>query len=322
MDDGDRYDHLEEVTNHVIGTLRYSDYSLLPEQATLRRSESTLLDKLPAEGYGIKKTTEHLLKDIVPGLNGNSLQYNYYGFVTGGVTPAARLGESIVSLYDQNVAVHLPDQSLATTLEDRALKMLLDLFRLDQSQWSGQFTTGATASNIVGLALGREHVINQAIKKVTGDQNDKNTVGASGLLRACRLAGIEDILVVTTRPHSSLGKAASVIGLGRDSVIDVGDANNGLSFDFQQLELLMLEKCSNNAFIVAVSCSEVNTGLFATDGLENMQDLRTLCDRYGAWLHVDGGEIVFGYLQHHFKLICVQRLASLQGSWRGNLVMR
>ena len=297
----DRYKTLEQVTKHAIQTLNRLDSSdpLLPDQETLRKSESTLLDKLPAEGYGINRVADHLLDDIVPGLNGNSLHSRYYGFVTGGVTPAARLGESIVSLYDQNAAVHLPDQSLATTIEDKALRMLLDLFRLDQSQWSGQFTTGATASNIVGLALSRECIINRAIEKATGASSMKNTVGEVGLLRACRSAGIEDVLVITTRPHSSLGKAASVLGLGRDSIVDIGDANSGLSFDFQQLELLMLESYHKSAFIVAVSCSEVNTGLFATDGLETMQDLRTLCDRYGAWLHVDGGEnLVFSLISH------------------------
>ena len=290
MNDIDRYDCVKEVADHVHDTLCHTTFSLLPEQATLRKSESTLLDKLPAEGHGVNTMIDHLLKDIVPGLNGSSLHSQYYGFVTGGVNQAARLGEMIVSLYDQNAAVHLPDQSLATTVEDKAVKMLLDFFRLDQNQWCGQFTTGATASNIVGLALGREYVINRAVKKVSGDTAKTNTVGASGLLRACRLGGIEDILVMTTRPHSSLGKAASVVGFGRDSVIDVGDANNGLSFDFPSLELLMSERCATSAVIVAVSCGEVNTGLFAADSLETMQRLRTLCDRYGAWLHIDGGK--------------------------------
>jgi glutamate/tyrosine decarboxylase-like PLP-dependent enzyme len=38
-----------------------------------------------------------------------------------------------------------------------------------------------------------------------------------------------------------------------------------------------------------VSAGEVNTGKFATDGLYKMKRIRYLCDKYGAWLHVDGG---------------------------------
>ena len=294
MKDEDSAGCLELVHTHALRILSSPASPLLPEQATLRKSDSSLLDQLPEKGYGIVKTTEHLLEDVTPALNGASLLPTYYGFVTGGVTPAARVGESLVSLYDQNVAIHLPDQTLATSVEDRALKLLLDLFHLDRDQWSGVFTTGATASNTYGLALGREHVVNHAIEKVTGDKNKKNTVGAYGLLRACRLAGIEDVVVITTRPHSSLGKAASVVGLGRDSVIDVGDGDDGLSFNFEQLELFMLERCDKNAFILVVSCGEINTGFFATNSWETMQDLRTLCDRYGAWLHVDGGKRTSG----------------------------
>ena len=283
-------DTMQDIEQLFFQGFRLPPRVLLPDEATLEKAKSTLIDKLPEEGHGTLDTRSHLLVQVAKGFNGSSLQPCYYGFVTGGVTPAAMVGDIVASVYDQNVAVHLPEESIATTVEDIALKMLLDLFHLDRDQWSGQFTTGATSSNIVGLTLGREFVVNRAVKKATGRKSESNTVGASGLIRACRLAGIDDVLVATTRPHSSLGKAASIAGMGRNSVIDVGGGNHGLSFDLQKLEGLMIERCKNSAFIVAVSCSEVNTGLFATDGQEAMQDLRTLCDRYGAWLHVDGGE--------------------------------
>lgn len=51
----------------------------------------------------------------------------------------------------------------------------------------------------------------------------------------------------------------------------------------------MIEKYHDHALMVVVSCGEVNTGLFATNRLESMQNIRLLCDRYNAWLHVDGG---------------------------------
>lgn len=281
---------LERVQAHAFDTLSSKPLSVLPDHATIQSAKSSLLTHLPDQGHGIEQMTDHLLKDVVPGLNGSSLSPHYYGFVTGGITPAARIGESLVSTYDQNVQVHLPDQTVATVLEDKALGLLMDLFHFDQSKWVGLFTTGATAGNIVGLALAREHVINHAIERVTGDTSKENTVGAYGVLRASRLAGIEDIVVLTTKQHSSLGKAASIVGLGRESIIDVGDGNEGLSFNFEKLELFMLERCTKNAFVIAVSCGEVNTGLFATNGLEAMQNLRILCDRYGAWLHVDAGK--------------------------------
>ena len=282
---------LKRVLTHTLNTLSRPPSKLLPDQAILNRSHLSLLTDLPETGLEIEKTLDHLLQDIAPGLNASSLSPNYYGFVTGGVTPAARIGEAIVSLHDQNVAVHLPDETIATAVEDKALKLLKDLVYLKHDQWHGLFTTGATASNIVGLTLAREYVINNAIEKVTGDTEGSNTVRNLGIPRACRLAGLEDIDIFTTRPHSSLVKAASIVGLGRDSVVDVGSENYGLAFDLDLLEKLMMERCNKHAFIVVVSCGEVNTGLYATNCWEDMSTLRTICDRYGAWIHVDAGEI-------------------------------
>lgn len=54
--------------------------------------------------------------------------------------------------------------------------------------------------------------------------------------------------------------------------------------------------------IVVVSAGEVNTGRFATNVLD-MPKLRSLADRYGAWVHVDGGMCLFS--SFHGKLtIC------------------
>jgi len=49
---------------------------------------------------------------------------------------------------------------------------------------------------------------------------------------------------------------------------------------------------SRTASIIAISCSEVNSGLFATYD-EDMLAIRELADRYGAWIHVDAA---FGLL--------------------------
>jgi glutamate/tyrosine decarboxylase-like PLP-dependent enzyme len=51
-------------------------------------------------------------------------------------------------------------------------------------------------------------------------------------------------------------------------------------------------KQSRKASIIAVSCSEVNSGLFATF-THNMTRIRELADQYGAWIHVDAA---FGLL--------------------------
>lgn len=251
----------------------------LPSLEALERAASALAS-LSQAGLGEAATEAHLLADVVPGFNGPKTSANYYGFVTGGVFPIAEFADHLVTAFDQNVQVHLPDQSISTVVEDRALSNLVELLNLGPA-WAGRtFTTGATGANIVGLACGREAVIQGRLASA------EPGVGELGLLAACARAGIREVQVLTAMGHSSLYKAASVVGLGRASVKDIGSEKPWkIDIDLLQQEL----QREGVASIVVLSAGEVNTGRFATSGPSEMRQIRELCDKYGAWLHVDGG---------------------------------
>lgn len=258
----------------------------LPSRAAIDNAERSLLSSLPATGLGEEAVEAHLLTDLVPGFNGPKTSANYYGFVTGGVLPIAEFADHLVTAFDQNVQVHLPDQSISTTVEDRALRALVELLDLGQ-EWQGRtFTTGATGANILGLACGREAVIQKRL--APGDPG----VGELGVLAACMKAGISEIQVLTVMGHSSLYKAASVVGLGRAAVKDIGrglDEPWKIDIDLLEREL----QREGVATIVALSAGEVNTGRFSTASASEMRQVRELCDKHNAWLHVDGGTSVF-----------------------------
>ncbi|OJD15449.1 hypothetical protein AJ78_04290 [Emergomyces pasteurianus Ep9510] len=273
---------------------------VIPAPNTLAQVRSSLITSLPTTGLGFSEVKRHIVQDITPGFNGSSISANYYGFVTGGATPAALLADHIVSAYDQNVQVHIPDHSVVTDLEDRALTFLLDLFHLDHKCWTHKtLTTGATASNVLGLALGREFVLRGAVERKAGADPEgiRKSVGEYGMAEVLLEAGLKGLQVLSTYPHSSLGKAAGILGIGRANVRSVctaggGESQRPLQFDYQVLERELGR--SDMASIVAVSSGEVNTGHFATQGLEEFRKLRQLCDKYGAWLHVDGAFGLFG----------------------------
>ena len=277
---------LENAHGHSLHILQERSIPILPASCRVELARSALPRNIPEQGLGVEQTTDHLLKDIAPCLNASSLSANYYGFVTGGVTPAARIADILVTTYDQNPLVHLPDQTVASNVEDKALRLLMDLLRFDQSEWSGVFSTGATASNVLGLACGREYILNERIKGRLGPDSEES-VGSVGLLKACRIAGVENINIFTTMAHSSLFKATSILGLGRACVHDVGASNGSVEFDLPKLEQQLKSSHHSSASIVVISCGEVNTGLFATHSPAEVQVLRDLCDKYGAWLHVD-----------------------------------
>ena len=125
---------------------------VLPSQEELHHARSKLLDGLPEKGLGYDHVKHHIESDLVPAFSRSSKSAHYYGFVTGGTTPAAVLGEVVAVENDQFVQVHLPKESISTEVEDRALRMVCDLLDLNSDGFPHRtFTTGATGSNIVGL---------------------------------------------------------------------------------------------------------------------------------------------------------------------------
>ncbi|MCJ1309017.1 hypothetical protein MMC25_002672 [Agyrium rufum] len=280
MDVGSLRDALNRVLSETIKVLaQHPEKSTLPTAESLKISNDCLIRSLDkGNGIGLDAMTTHLLRDITPGFSGSSLSSTYYGFVTGGTTPAARVADHIVTLYDQNVQVHLPGETTATTVEYYALKLLLELLYLDPAEWlNGTTTTGATSSNVLGLACGREYVLTEAARR-TGVTDEVSSVAEVGMFEAFRGAGVEHLNIVTTMPHSSIRKAAGVLGLGRRNVIDVGRDDDSLKFDFAKLEAALARPKSVS--IVVISCGEVNTGGFATSGMDEFQRIRKLCDQY------------------------------------------
>lgn len=267
----------------------------LPEDGTILSGRQSLPQILSEDGHA--DWSEHLIRDIAPALNANSLSPNYYGFVTGGCTPAALFGDMLAGVWDQNVQVHLPQQTIATNVEFCALNMLLDLFHLDRNVWgqSPTFTTGATASNVLGLAIGREWVLRRKAEK-RGDS--VLSVGEHGMLEVMEYAGVKKVQILSTMPHSSIAKAASIVGIGRANVVSVtkisksGDFTIGIDVDRLEQEARKPEIAN----ILVISAGEVNTGRFATDGLAEMKKLRSICDQHGIWIHVDGAFGLFGRL--------------------------
>jgi len=230
---------------------------------------------------GATAVVEHILTTLAPGLNNQSLSGRYYGFVTGGVLPVAEVADNVVTALDQNVQVNMPGHSAAPAIENAALAMLVALLDLGPGTgWPVRtFTTGATGSNVLGLACGREAIIAR--------QREGVSVAEMGLLVACQATGVKEIQVLTSMGHSSLSKAASFVGLGHHAVKELpASQEEPWRLNLHAVEQELAREGVVN--IIVVSAGEINTGHFATNALD-MPVLRSLADRYGAWIHVDGG---------------------------------
>ncbi|KAJ3266641.1 hypothetical protein HDU77_011389 [Chytriomyces hyalinus] len=244
---------------------------------------------LDQHGLGTSATLAALLEKVTPALIGGQAGPRYFGFVTGGVTDAALLADLLVSSFDQNVQVHLPHVSIATTLEVAALDMAADLMRIDsRTIFTGKtLTTGATASNVLGLATGREAVA----LSVMGPDFSVADYGFAGF----------KVTVLHASGHASIAKAAAIVGIGRKNCVDLADEPNSPHFDMTRLEsLLGKSKDEKTGVIIVISSGEVNSGAHT----RNVAEIRALADTYNAWIHMDAafGAFAPSTESHHLDL--------------------
>jgi len=183
----------------------------------------------------------------------------FFGFVIGGVLPAALAASWLAAAWDQNSALHEVTPGTAT-IERVALDWLLDLLRLPTGT-AGAFVTGATVANFTALAAARSAVLRRAGWDVEAD----------GLFGAPEIT-----VVVGEEVHPTLLKSLGLLGLGRSRVARVpADSQGRMRAD----ALPPLQ----GPTIVCAQVGNVNTGAFDPVG--------EVCDRAaeaGAWVHVDG----------------------------------
>ncbi len=216
---------------------------------------------LPAAGIGAAGALQRFADTIAPALSA-SAGPRYLGFVTGGTTPAALLGDWLAATFDQNPVSWL-DGTAALRLEQETLAMLRALFGLPEP-FAGAFVSGATLANFVGLALAREWV----------GRGQGVRVSQEGL------AGLPPMRFFAATPHSSATKALSMLGLGRAGWQEVACLPEREAMDLGALEQQLA--AAAGPCVVMASAGTVNTGDF-----DDFAGLARLQARYGFWLHVD-----------------------------------
>ena len=183
----------------------------------------------------------------------------FFGFVIGGVLPAALAANWLASAWDQNAAL-AEVTPLPAKLEDVALGWLRDVLGLPPETGVG-FVTGATMANFACLAAARHSVLSQAGWDVEAD----------GMVGAPEVA-----VVVGEEAHPTLFKSLGLAGFGRNRVVRVPvDKQGRMRADvFPHL-------CGPT--IVCLQAGNVNTGAF-----DPAPQIIPKAKAANAWVHVDG----------------------------------
>ena len=183
----------------------------------------------------------------------------YFGFVSGGVVPAALAARWLSDFWDQNTPLYLTSP-IASRLEEIVQSWLIELLGLPQSTVAG-FVSGSSMAIFAGLAAARYRIF----EKLNWDVNRQ------GLIDAPKIR-----VIASRQAHATVSKAIALLGLGTDNVEWVPADNQGRIDAAQVPEL-------DSKSILLLQAGNVNSGAF--------DDFAELCHKAreaNAWVHVDG----------------------------------
>jgi glutamate/tyrosine decarboxylase-like PLP-dependent enzyme len=248
----------QEATNRATKYLKNLDARpVFPSlQAINRLTElDGSLPEVPTDATAVLE----LLDDIGSPATVASAGGRYFGFVVGGSLPVTVAANWLATAWDQN-AMSSVSSPVAAKIEEIALAWLLDLLQLPKG-CAGAFVTGAMMANFTALAAARHSVL----KRHGWDAEADGLIGSPPIT-----------IIVSEQAHSTLLKAASLLGFGHKHLVRVPVDGQG------RMRADVLPSISGPT-ILCLQAGNVNTGAF-----DPIEEICSTAKAAGAWIHVDG----------------------------------
>ncbi|AOT07003.1 pyridoxal-dependent aspartate 1-decarboxylase PanP [Pseudoalteromonas luteoviolacea] len=155
----------------------------------------------------------------------------------------------------------------------------------------GAFCSGGTIANITALWIARNRLL-----KPDGDFKG---ISSQGMFAAMMHYGYKGLAVlVSERGHYSLGKAADVLGIGRDNFIAIKtDQDNKV--DMQAMRDTAVELEAKGIKVMAIVGV---AGTTETGSIDPLSEMAALCEELGCHFHVDaawGGATLLSNTYRH-----------------------
>lgn len=288
----------QAITDDVTGFLQTHIVAIERSLEEIEAHFSTVA--IPEEPTYVSEYTEFVKENLVaqsvhtaaPGFVGHMTSaFPYF------MLPLARL----MTALNQNL-VKVETSKAFTPLERQVLAMLHHLvYRLPDDFYPpwihnsqhalGAFCSGGTIANVTALWVARNRLF--------APEGTFRGIAQEGLGRSLKHRGVDGIAVlVSERGHYSFGKAADLLGLGRDNLIKVPtDDRNRIDLKALREECRRLRE--RNILPLAL------VGIAGTTETGNVDPLEALADvagELGCHFHVDaawGGPTLFSDRNHH-----------------------
>ncbi len=223
--------------------------------------ESEYRTPAPAGPQGIESAYRDFERLVMPYPTGNA-HPRFWGWVPGQGTPGGIIAELLAGGLN---AVSGQFNDGPARVHDQVIDWLREAMGFPAGS-TGILTSGGSVANLVGIAVGRD--------ARAGFDAVSTGLASSPALR----------LYASDQVHSSVVKAAQLLGIGRSGVVMIPvDDQYQMRTDALVRAIREDREAGNQPFAVVGNAGSVNTG--ATDDLEALADIAA---DEGLWFHVDG----------------------------------
>ncbi|RZQ54761.1 putative pyridoxal-dependent aspartate 1-decarboxylase [Pseudoalteromonas phenolica] len=272
-----------EISNNLVGFLNENIAAI---EKPLHEVEKDFQSAaIPEEPMFVSDYAQDIMEQLVAH-SVHTASPSFIGHMTSAlphfVLPLSKL---MVGL-NQNL-VKIETSKAFTPLERQVLGMMHHLaYGADESFYSkwmhsaktslGAFCSGGTVANITALWIARNCLLKP--------QGDFKGINSQGLVAAMLHYGYKGLAVlVSERAHYSLGKAADVLGIGRDNFIAVKTIDNN-KVDVQAMRKKALELESQGIKVMALVGV---AGTTETGNIDPLNEMADLAQELNCHFHVD-----------------------------------
>lgn len=248
----------EQAKNYALDYMQtVLDRPVFPEAATIKNL-AEFREKLPDQPSDPYRVLEKLHQFGSPATVAQT-GGRYFGFVNGGIVPTALAAKWLVDVWDQNAALYVISP-IVSVLEEVCEEWLVDLLGLPQKTAAG-FVSGTSTASLCGLVAGRDYLL----RKNGWDVSSRGLFGAP-----------EIRVVLGAGAHSTVYKALSILGLGKDRLIQVPTDEQG------RMRSDLLPELDSNTLLI-LQAGNVNSGAF-----DPFVEICSKARAADAWVHIDG----------------------------------
>ena len=212
--------------------------------------------QIPHEGRDLEAVVRELNEDIMSYGN-NCSHRRFFGFIPGNTSPLSWLGDIITSAWNRH-AGSAANQPAVWETEQSLIKWLSEKAGFPETA-GGIFVSGGSMANLTAMTAARDSILAE----------EEWPVGTA---------------YVSEQTHSSVAKGLRIAGIGNKRIRSI-PVDSDFRMDTSALRRAVAEDVKNGyrPFLAVATAGTTNTG-----SIDPFDEIRSICDEYGMWMHVDG----------------------------------